>query len=319
MGQIEQIIDLITLSDDNLESALLKCKVIARRLQYQPLQQWVEGEVSGYHETAILPEYRKFISDPTGLLTNGFQWVEHKSVDPYVVGVELYERLRTVNVYEAIGVVNSLKGENTLRRPLSVYESEVNQKYREHMGGGFGFIGLAAPVSPGTFESVISSVRNQLLNFLLDMEEIFPEDQDLKYPTPEQKASVDQSFIQNLNVYGNANVAIGSNATIASNPTSIEVIIQEGNTNELRSFLIEQGLNNDDIDELDPLLGSVYEGRIDEVQKTFLSSWINSKAAKVSARVAEGVTSIVVGETIVKALSEYAPKANEILQSIPII
>jgi hypothetical protein len=59
MSLLREIQDAAVDGSSDLESLLLKCRVLAARLKHEELMDWVNWELDGYPQGELLPEYRK--------------------------------------------------------------------------------------------------------------------------------------------------------------------------------------------------------------------------------------------------------------------
>src|SRR5690554_4053363 len=71
MQKISSIVDQLTISDSPLATPLLETKVLATRIKNDELLKWVNQEIEGYNEDAILPNYRIVPSILKGSYING--------------------------------------------------------------------------------------------------------------------------------------------------------------------------------------------------------------------------------------------------------
>lgn len=313
MGQIQDVIELATSSDSDLESALLRCKVLARRIGYAPLEQWVDQELQGYPDAQKLPEYRRFTSYPRGTYTNGFWTIKNHSVSPDIVDEKTFENMSRLYITAGISELVSKKDDDDLAIPLTRYESIVNYYVQETLQDDYGYFNLHLPVPPGNLSGVISSVRNKLVTILLDMEEIFPSDGDLTNPTDDQIKELSKSVSVNIFNFKNAgNVVLGDNARIDNRNTSISMDISPGSVDELSAFLLGQGLDESDIQEIDPLLGYVYDGNVNSEQEHRLRRWVQDKSSKLASNIGKETAVSLIAQ----ALIQFAPAASRLLQGL---
>ena len=58
MKLIDEIIDLLSNTDTELENALIKAQVLAHKLGEKEIGAWIKSELVGYEDPTTVPEYR---------------------------------------------------------------------------------------------------------------------------------------------------------------------------------------------------------------------------------------------------------------------
>ena len=308
MGQIQEIIDMVASANPDIETALVRCKILAKRIGYSPLAEWVDSEINGYSNSNSLPDYRKHRAHPVGIFTNGVYQINNKPLDRSVVGDDMFDQLSALHLRQGIRELSVMKNSPGLQLSLSHAEPYVNSLYALEMEGDYGFIGLHLSITPNVIEGVLGAVRSKLVDFLLEMEDIFPEDEDIKHPSAEQKREVAQAFTQ-IVIHQADNITIGDHNHIEDSSQRTQVNIQAGNTEEFIAYLESIGLDNEDVEEINPLLGYVYDGNLSSSQKLQLRQWVESRGAKLAGSLGkEAAVSL-----IVQALLQFAPAAVGLL------
>jgi hypothetical protein len=112
MKLINDIINELIDTDKSISSPLLKTKVLASRLQNEVLLDWVSNELKGYDTTGELPNYRKYNGNITGTYINGQMQYNDQPVPTVGLKNEFEEMLSSMDFYQSISSLETLKGEN---------------------------------------------------------------------------------------------------------------------------------------------------------------------------------------------------------------
>ncbi|HCO8354659.1 TPA: abortive phage resistance protein [Escherichia coli] len=225
--------------DSDILSVLMKAKMIAVKLGLSDLTEWIQLELNGYPSFDTVPEYRKGQSQLKAYSPQHQSWV------PLVVNfndAELNAMVSTFHITESISSVKKMnnKGETPFL-PLpdwmadTLYEG-IGQKTE-----------IVWVISPGILEHVITTVRNKILDWSLDLESKGILGEGLQFSLREKEVA--PMTVHNVtNIHGNVNNAgvIGSgNGDISQNNT-----VNAGDFNSLEKQLKDWGANDEDIKSL---------------------------------------------------------------------
>lgn len=226
----------------SLANTLRKAKILANQIELPELREWVDFELSGYHNVENVPEYRQISSIPVCTVTNG-RMILKKTPLPLV---NLPDHVKDIadQFYFLWGVrqLESMMPGESLNMP---WPQELLTVVREHVkweGGGV-IISVSTPISTHSVQGVLDQIKNRLLDFVLGLQEhnIIPE--NMKNQT-EAKETVRNTF----NTY-----IIGDQNNVASGENVNQTIrkIQKGDSESLLNFLRKLNLGDDDIREVE--------------------------------------------------------------------
>ena len=124
MDLISQIInELIDTKENSLNSALLKTKVLASRIQNNELLNWTNSELSGYNSIDELPDYRKRIPNILiGDYINGNMQYRNSQIPTSGMDEEWEETLRYTNFSNS---VTELENMFTNKEYASTFNSPI--------------------------------------------------------------------------------------------------------------------------------------------------------------------------------------------------
>ncbi len=210
MARSQLLKDLVSGNTD-IESILLRLKVILNDIGNPIIHKWIDGELSGYDNNLDeLPDYRKcegqllgtFIVNGSTKYTNASMPIEH------LLSAEKIENLRSVLITDAISIVSGWKtsGSN-ISRPfpttfchgISTYELQI--------------IRMEATIPINKVEGIVVIVKKRLVEIILELEKKFVniDDLDLSINEGDEQAvlkDVEKSLIQII--YQNNPISIGN-------------------------------------------------------------------------------------------------------------
>ena len=170
----EVIINELTNINISLTSPLLKTKVLAYRIQNQDLLDWCNHELTGYLLLDQVPEYRRTTGDIYADYVKGTQVVRDQFVD-LKGGPELYEMhmcqgIQTLETYTSPFVGETFEGAQ--RQVIVDHLSSQNRNLQ---------ISRIYKKTPANIVlDILSTVRNRLLDFMLEMERTYEQVSDIK-------------------------------------------------------------------------------------------------------------------------------------------
>lgn len=236
----------------NITDILRKCSVLAYKINNDTFIKWTELELDGYDGDDAIPDYRIVGTVIRGDFSNR-AGANHSAlqIDKHLLPDFLQDSFGSGKVYYPVSYIESLLSYSADDDPVRDIPMSAlplfNRLYQ-----GF-FCTRAYEILPRmACYSVIDSIKNKTLRFLLEIERKIENIEDIKLSKQDEKI-VTQTF--NNHIYGNANVVNASenfsqNLQIQSN----ELI------DKLISELIQiknQGVDADVIDKVIPNLESM--------------------------------------------------------------
>ena len=135
MKLIDEIIDILSSEDVNLENALIKTKVLLHKMGEKELLSWVNNEINGYSKKDKIPDYRIISTSVYGNATNGYtaRWTNHRLPIGHL-SKKIQKSLSTQEMDESISALEILaNSENTLSAPLP---TEYCSSFAKGLGSG---------------------------------------------------------------------------------------------------------------------------------------------------------------------------------------
>lgn len=155
--------------DFPLSAILREAKVLASQLESDDLGEWVSRELNGYEIVSTLPDYRILITVTQGSWTNNFYMLPNRGVPMYKITDEnLTEFLTHYHAWDGIRTIEELSmmpDDKKLQLPADIV-GLVNTYVAE---GGYGYSQLHFALGATNFIQILDSVRNRLLDFILEL------------------------------------------------------------------------------------------------------------------------------------------------------
>lgn len=301
MSLLREIQDAAVDGSSDLETLLRKCRVLATRLKHEELTKWVMAELDGYPGTTPLPSYRTFHVHCFGHFWGAFgKQMQNMPIPEASIPNELRGRLTFHDLRQGVGALEHMlnaDNESTIRYGWSAdITAMLSDKILEDMA----LVQAWSNLPKAVIVNVFSTVRNRILSFALDIGASYPDaGEAAPGETPVPKEVVTHIFNQTFNAPV-ANVASGH--AIQQTGT---INIQQGDFRTLATFLKENGVANDDIQDLEVAIKADPKPARDS--KTFgkkVSAWIGKMVAK-SAEGAWKVGSEVASKLLVEAIKSH--------------
>ncbi len=259
-----------------ISDILRKAKVLATLLKSEEFKRWVDAELKGYASADDLPDYRKFRPVNLGTFAGFNKVFRNVPVPVALLPDDIREFATRMEIRYGVGEIeaSAIQAENdTLRLQ---WPAEAVMLAREHvpMSDGSVLVEAWQPFSQSEFVGILNQIRNHLLDFLLELQQINPdvlESEDALRAVSGEKV---QSVIQTI-VYGNENtVATGTEFT-----QTVTRKVVSGDTQSLIDHLRSVGLDRDSLVELETAI----EQDGDRQQKPLgknVKSWIGKMVVK---------------------------------------
>ena len=187
MSLISEIQQDILRPSARLSSTLRKAKVLAYQLGNPAFKAWVEHELDGYPESEDpLPDYRKVDTQTFGGFTDGVRILRNVPIPPMCLPDAWREFAESISFSQGIRSLESLaEGEDLVLHfpwPANLVAMLQGRVYQ-----GMTCLDAHRVVSRNQFEQITDTVKNRLLTFLLELEQIEP---NLGETSPADKPSI---------------------------------------------------------------------------------------------------------------------------------
>lgn len=229
-----------------LSNILRKAVILAHRLKSEEFKSWVDQELNGYSaDKEQLPMYRAMRVQTYGHFSGPFQsGLRNAPIPTAQFSEEIHEFATTQYFFQSIRELESMveSGDRTFNFQWPAdFVVPIADKIYENM------VCMQAwkIISVDQVEGIIDTVRNRLLSFVLEIEDIDPKAGESRQEednlSPDTVSQVFNNFI-----LGSHNV-VGSGTNVS---LAVTQSVSEGDFESLAETLKSWGLENDDVREL---------------------------------------------------------------------
>jgi hypothetical protein len=297
---LAELIDTLSAPQPNLTDALIKTKLLLRRLGRKDLAEWVNLELNGYPDGSQVPSYRVVHAQIMGAVSNVAYRFESHPLPTMHLDEKVRKRFEELEMRDSISVLEGLarNDKNGLRRSIPL---EFNGHLNKALTGGFKVESAWCDMGTGRLAEVLTQVRSRLLDFLLELSEKVGDgmsDAEVK--------KVGQAP-ETASIFNNA--IFGDNTTILVGDHGCQTVtnrISRGNLEELMSVLKEAGIPTECVTELENAVQT--DAPTDEVTGRQFGPAIKSWMKQTLAKVVDGSWQIELGiasNLITDALKSY--------------
>ncbi|WP_116789103.1 AbiTii domain-containing protein [Flavobacterium psychrotrophum] len=301
MELVSQIINDLIDDSKSLNSALLKTKVLANRIQSIELLNWASKELTGYSDNRDLPQYRKAKhAYLKGDYIQGNNLFKNADIPTDGLENDLEKKLLLHDFSDSIKSLESLISKNNpkIGFPLNptivaFLESNIQNNGNPY----FQLLNVNKIASTTIIVEILSNVRDKLLDFMLEIDKQFDnitEIRDLKMKSEEIKSIVNNTIIQ-----GDGNVL---NTGEKANIKNINKI-NKSNKTDLISALKDNGVSDGDISELVEIIDQE-----EPISETSMGPVVNKWIGKMLNKAIDGSWNIGIGAAggvLVEIIKQY--------------
>ena len=283
-----------------LSDILRKAKVLASLLKSEDLTRWVDAELKGYAGADDMPTYRKFRPLSYGTLSGFHGMVRNVPIPVSGLPDNMREYAENLEIRDGVGEIEAsiTQAENDflLRFPWPAEMVILARNYIQVRGGTL--VDAWRPFSQSEFVGILDQIRNRLLDFILELQQINPEvleSEEALRSVPAEKTAM---VVYN-NIYGNKNVV----ATGRGFTQTVTRQVVSGDKQSLIEYLRSIGLDEDSLVELKVAIdrdGVRRQKRLGENVKSWLGKML-VKAMDGTWKVAQAVAP----DLLTAALSQF--------------
>lgn len=269
----EKILD----SSTSLADILRRAKVLAAQLKNPEFKSWVHSELNGYAEGVDLPDYRFIHTPPLGTFSgyHGSMIKDHL-LPTYNLPDSMKQMAQEVPISYSVRELESMGTKEGLRHAWPA-EAVMLLRDKIQMSGGYVLVEVHQPIYTSAITAILDAVRNRLLDFVLEINEISPYIPN-ENGTYDEISSEKVSQIFNITIHGDHNI-LASGKTVSQQTTQI---VRKGKTDDLKEYLRNLSIEDNDIDDL---LISLKKDSIEEKGKfgPKVASWIGRMISKAAS------------------------------------
>ncbi len=309
MKLLSDIINELIDESISLQKPLLKTKVLASRIGNMDLLNWVTCELQGYVGIdSIVPNYRKTMSNVMGSFINGNRQFNNVSVPVFGLSEKMEEFMMIFEVSSSIqtiesGIVSNKSGIIEMRLP-SELQKQIEANIIKNGNPYFQLLEVRKEISAAFLTQIVSNVRSKLLDLALQMEQTFGIEVDIIALSKKDDSinkTINTIMSQTvINTSGHGNIInTGSGNEIINN-----AVIKVADFESLRTFLKENHVAEDDINELQKVIDN--DNPVTEEKK--MGSKVGDWTKKMLGKAVDGswkVSLAIAGKLLADAIQAY--------------
>jgi hypothetical protein len=179
MKLLQEIKSELTDSNNNLSDILRKAKIIASLLKNTEVKSWVERELNGYYgvEKSLLPDYRVNRAQNYGHFSGPFgSGLRNANIPVDFLPETIKSAFQNLEFRQGIGELQSMV-DSGVQQMANKWPAEIIAYMQHNVQGlyeGYHIVDAWQQISSNQIIAVLDTVRNRLLDFILELEESFP-------------------------------------------------------------------------------------------------------------------------------------------------
>jgi hypothetical protein len=287
---IEEIIEILSNENCNLENALIKTKILLHKMGEKSLLNWINNELNGYENIEDLPSYRKIDCIVLGSFQNYTTQYTNQVLPIMHLTDEQFDFFTKIKYPYSISEIEDISNkENSIYFAI---ELEYAPLLMKKLDSSFNVINLKREVSKSKFLGILTQIRSRLLDFILDLSEKIPEnipDNEIKLKSKEIDT---QEMFRNAIFDGNITINIGDN----NNSKNIQI---KNNFDNLSLKLKSFKLAPEDIENLKNSIEK--DSEISSIDKKEFGKNVKDWLKNISTKTRDKITM----DGITEALNEF--------------
>lgn len=302
MDLIQSLQQDILKPDMDISSILRKAKVLASALNNREINVWADRELKGYSSDEELPEYRKFPATNMGFFINDSNTQTLNNVPISLLNIQnekIRNSLMNLEIHQGVKFLESaIKSGNKDFR--NRWPAEIISLYSRSFLQNATCMDAWKAISVHKYEQVLDDIRTCLLDFLLELQERYPNIQESSsYEQIIPEGEITRIFI--TKVYG-GQCFVGSNL---DNCQVVQQFVQENNLTSLLEYLKKIGVPSTDIENLEKSITRDDKGEESKKIGSNVKSWISNFSKKLLPSTVDAALNVSLDLTIKAILAYY--------------
>ena len=282
MSLLRDIQDAAINSEIDISTVLRKCKVLAVKLGNENFKNWVDQELNGYNNIDNLPDYRILSVDSKGDFSGASRIVKNADIPLLCIPEQLRETFSNAYCAEPISAYESLLKSSEVDSFQQKWSPDFVALYGKEIIQNMTCRTAWKVIPYSSIVSLVNSVRNRVLNFVLELESEAPDAGEAplnKPPLPQDKVIQ----VINTTIHGNVgNIAEGSTNITQSSTLNVH----KEDFSSLKKQLLELGVPKSEIDELKSAINT--DDKKEVIKNKSLGDKVSSWLEKFLTKSAQG-------------------------------
>jgi len=302
MSLLQDIIGEATAKSGDVPRMLRLCLVLAKRLQHQPLEEWVRYELEGYPVDVGLPAYRRFRCRNRGVFENNGKRMT-LDIAMSVLPEALHPYYQKADVHDGVGELVDLLARTTANGDGALqihWPVELAVHYGSEMTENAQCVKAWKEISAAALAGMIDQVKTRVLDFALEIEAVAPTAGDIAGTDPSVKEEK-MTQIFNTTIAGPVQNIANGNTNVTQHA---RFDVAPGDLDGLLRALRGANMGNDDIDRLKEAIEQDQAEPATDSMGAKVKEWLGD----VTVRAATGAAGIgldKLGAVVVPAIKHY--------------
>ena len=273
LDELQEFIAELAQHEVDLTSSLRKAKILTSGYHSPELDEWINSELDGYPESAIVPDYRSSPADNYGEFAGpasaGGAASTTLRISTDDLPQDVKEFAEKLVMLDGVRALQSHEAEDN-KKPWPLNFVIAAQEATAIQGGLF-LTSAYQHIPAAVYTDIVEKVRNRLFSFLLDLQN--------RNSTPEESSESAIGRLVNYHIYG------GQNVVATAEQVSQQVkIVQKNDAASLLAYLREHGVAEDDLRELSDAIAAEPEASGDNFGPK-VGAWVGGMLGKASTGV----------------------------------
>ncbi len=226
MSLLQEIQNDIVNPTVELANILRKCKILAYHLNLDEFKQWVDNELNGYPEMAVLPTYRYHRCPAQGYFHNRFSYMPDADIPMASIPKEHRDIHQNVSFVESIGEIQDIISSARSSDKQSFHRLWEPNFVALHCSGIYKEMQCLKAwniVTVSQFVNILENVKNRIQTFILEVRANIPNAEEVPSLTIPQQEKLMQ--IYNTTIQGDVQ-------NLAQNSTDVtqHIVFNDANT-----------------------------------------------------------------------------------------
>lgn len=301
MGLLLDIQSAVLNDQSDIAPILLKLRMLASRLDSQPLADWVKHESEGYPKGVEVPDYRILGVSYKGTFSGPFgSGINNAPISPYLIEKFAGKRWTQYEMRESIAAVDELLAGSKKSGTFTIEAANLILLLQGKIYPDYACNAVTGTLSRGSLAAIRNAVLNRVLELTLEIEKSVPGAADVTLGEPSVLAGnasgVTTQIAQQI-IYGNyTSVSAQTGATIS-------ISIDVGNKQALSQYLAQAGIPEEDAVAVADLASTEEPESAAEPMGPKVKAWLLGKLSKAGGgawKVGMAVATDVLKEALLK-------------------
>lgn len=260
MSLLQEIQESVIRERTEIGPILLKLRLLASRLGSEPLEEWVKFESEGYPSEVLLPDYRKIAVTYTGSFSGPFgSGISNAPIPPYLIEKFAGEQWTNYELRQSIAAIDELiESSSSGGGSLQISAANLILLLQGKVYEGYACNAIHGTISRASLAELQHAVRSRLLELTIELEKSIPAAVDIKFGSRESTDSETSDKVTQISqqvIYGNV-----TSITSSGDGAQFLLAIDTGDTDALKEYLVNSGLEQPDATELVEIISSEEPG-----------------------------------------------------------